>query len=101
MNRKSRRAIDKIQRNKTKQDQKLAEKISQFQNLPDECLACTRPFNKTDKEMVKTWNVVVRNDKETVRLYCPDCWKMATKVAAEYITTQQTKENENESPETI
>ena len=101
MNRKQRRTLDKMQRSQNKQEQKVAEKISQFQSLPDECLACTKPFDKADKDMVKTWNVVVRNDKETVRLYCPDCWKMATKVAAEYITSQNIKETEDESTETV
>ena len=101
MNRKQRRALDKMQRSQNKQEQKLAEKISQFQSLPDECLACTKPFDKTNKEMVKTWNVVVRNDKDTVRLYCPDCWSMATKVATEYLAAQQEKENKDESSKTI
>ena len=99
MNRKQRRALEK--RLNADSSQNIAEKISQFQSMPDECLACTKPFDKMNKEMVKTWNVVVRSDKETVRLYCPDCWKMATKVAAEYITSQPTKENEDESSETI
>ena len=54
-----------------------------FDKLPDECLACTKPFDKTNKEMVFTWNVVVRNE-DTVRLYCPDCWNMARQVVEQY-----------------
>ena len=80
MNRKQRREMEK----KLGKDnsQKLAEKIFQFQNLPDNCLACTAPYDKTNKKMARTWNVVVDNDN--VRLYCPKCWSMARKVAKEY-----------------
>jgi len=63
--------------------EKLAEKIFQFDNLPDECLACLKPFDKTNKKMAQTWNVVIP-EKDVVRLYCPDCWKMARKVAKQY-----------------
>ena len=56
--------------------EKLAEKILQFENLPDECLACLEPFDKKSNEMARTWNVVIR-EKNTVRLYCPKCWKTA------------------------
>lgn len=80
MNRKQRREMEK----KLGKDnsQKLAEKIFQFQNLPDACLACTAAYDKTNKQMARTWNVVV--DGEDVRLYCPKCWNMARKVAKEY-----------------
>ena len=27
--------------------------------------------------MVSSWNVVVRQDEQQVRLYCPDCWDAA------------------------
>jgi ribosomal protein L44E len=91
MNRKERRAMEK--KVGKENSQKLAEKIFQFDRLPEECLACTKPFDKSDKEMVTTWNVVVR-DEETVRLYCPTCWDMAVKVAEEF---KKTKEKENES----
>mgnify|MGYP003119433583 CR=1 FL=1 len=63
--------------------QKLAEKIFQFDKLPDECLACLKPFDKKNKEMVTTWNVVVR-DEDTVRLYCPDCWNTAQKIIEDF-----------------
>ena len=64
--------------------QKLAEKIFQFDQLPDECLACLKPFDKQNKEMTSTWNIVVREEKNIVRLYCPECWDMACKVAEEF-----------------
>ena len=82
MNRKQRRALEKETNKKSAEN--IADKISQFQNLPDECLTCLSPFDKKNKEMANTWNVVVR-DPETIRLYCPTCWDMARKVAFEYL----------------
>ena len=81
MNRKQRRAMEK----KMGKDnsQKLAEKIFQFNNLPDECLACLKPFDKNSKEMATTWSVVVR-DENTVRLYCPECWSMAQDIIKDF-----------------
>lgn len=74
MNRKQKRALKKhLSKTAT---EKITEKLSQFGNLPDECLACLEPFDKDDKSMAMTWNVVVR-DNNTVRLYCPTCWEMA------------------------
>ena len=87
MNRKQRRAMER--KLGKENSQKLAEKIFQFDRLPDECLTCLKPFDKEDKEMARTWNVVVQ-DKDTIRLYCPDCWNMAQKIIAEY-----TKEKQN------
>ena len=87
MNRKQRRAMEKEIGKEN--SQKLAEKIFQFDKLPDECLACLKPFDKKNKEEVRTWNVVVR-DEDTVRLYCPDCWAMARRIADQY-----KKEKEN------
>ena len=63
--------------------QKLADKIFQFDKLPDECSACLKPFDKESKEMAATWNIVMR-DENIVRLYCPECWGMACKVAEEH-----------------
>jgi len=87
MNRKDRRAMEK--KVGKENSQKLAEKISQFDNLPDECLACLKPFDKQSKEMAATWNVVVR-DENTIRLYCPECWDKAQKIISHY-----RKEKEN------
>ena len=38
----------------------LSEKIFQFSQLPDECNACVKPFDKQDKEMATTWNIVTK-----------------------------------------
>jgi|TARA_R110000824_G_scaffold401313_2_gene611641 ribosomal protein L44E len=81
MNRKQRRAQEKMMGKEN--SQKLAEKISQFDQLPDECLACLKPFDNKSKEMAQTWNVVVR-DESIVRLYCPECWEMAHHIIEEF-----------------
>ena len=75
----------KFKRQKQRKDKKDAEeemaiKVALFEKLPDECLTCEKPFDKTDKEMVMTWNVVVRQEEEVVRLYCPACWEKAIEV---------------------
>ena len=75
MNRKQRRAAARDA--KRNGNDELEEKIGLFSSMPDHCLACTKPFDKTDREQVNTWSVVVREDKKTVRLYCPDCWGKA------------------------
>ena len=66
----------------------FSEKMSLFNKLPDECLACTKAFDKKDKEMVTTWNVVVR-EPDIVRLYCPECWDKAQKIVSEYEKNNQ------------
>ncbi len=72
----------KLKRRQAKQKQKenkrdMAQKVALFGNLGDECLVCDKPFDKTDKEMVKSWYVIVRETQETVNLYCPPCWESA------------------------
>ena len=81
MNRKQRRAMEK--KVGKENSQKLAEKFLQLDQLPAECLACLKPFDKKSKEMAMTWNVVIR-DENTVRLYCPNCWDTAQEIIAKY-----------------
>ena len=73
------------------ESQKLAEKIFQFDQLPEACLACEKPFDKKSKQMARTWRVVIQ-DKDTVRLYCPKCWKIALDIIDKF-----KKEKENVS----
>ena len=82
MNRAQRRAAAK--RNKKNESSEVDEKMALFGKLPNECLACLAPFDKKDKNQVMTWSVVVRNDTEQVRLYCPDCWAKAKAVVEAY-----------------
>ncbi len=75
MNRKQRRAAAKAAKNQGNSD--INNKLTMFEMLPDKCSACTKPYDKTNKEMAMTWSVVVREKENIVRLYCPDCWSMA------------------------
>ena len=91
MNREQRRAAAK----QAKQDgnQELSEKITLFGKLGDSCLTCDKPFDKKDKEMATTWNVVVRKEDEDnpVRLYCPECWNTAQEVISNFLKTMEEK----------
>ena len=64
-------------KNNKKFERELSDKINLFDKAPDHCLTCNKEFDKTNKEMVTSWYVVVRNKEEKVRLYCPTCWKKA------------------------
>ena len=89
MNRKQRRARES-QLRKDGNDE-LSSKVAMFGKLPDECTACEAPFDKKDKEMVTTWNVVVRKEDEEnpVRLYCPTCWDTAQEVIAKFFKAME------------
>ena len=82
MNRKQRRAAAK--QAKKQGNQELEEKITLFNKLPDECLACQKPFDKQDETMVMSWSVVVRQKDESVNLYCPSCWSTAMSVVEDF-----------------
>ena len=78
----------KIRRRKEKEAKKrLAKEVKQKMNLFDkigeECLACRTSFDRTNREMVSTWSVVVRQDEEKVNLYCPTCWSAAKQFVQE------------------
>ena len=69
MNRKTKRAMKKKMGSEA--TDRLANQVALFSKLPDACSSCAKEFDKKDVEMIKTWKVVVRQDK--VRLFCPDC----------------------------
>ena len=80
MNRKQRRARDKqIKKSKSKSTD-MEQKLGLFDLMPNECLVCRKAFDKTNKEMVKSWNVVVREQQKNVKIYCPTCWNNAKKI---------------------
>ena len=89
MNREQRRAAAKSA--KKNGNEELESKIALFGKMPDECLTCEEPFDKLNKEMVMSWNVVVHGDEEVVRLYCPSCWATARRVADEFKTHLEEK----------
>jgi predicted RNA-binding Zn-ribbon protein involved in translation (DUF1610 family) len=82
MNREQRRAAAK--QAKKNGGAELEKKIASFGSLPDFCLTCEKPFDKNNKEMVMSWNVVVHDKEEAVRLYCPECWEKALEIAEEF-----------------
>ena len=77
----------KLERKQQKKDKKLEKEMSKkmmmFDKLEDHCAACEKPFDKKSKEHVSTWNVVVREKEDVVRLYCPECWEKANKLIEE------------------
>jgi len=76
LNRKQRREKERLLKKSNKKTE-MDEKLGLFEKIPEQCLTCFKPFDKTNKQMVTSWSVVVREDKGTVRLYCPTCWKKA------------------------
>tara|TARA_R100000808_G_C2139129_1_gene147101 strand:- start:1474 stop:1755 length:282 start_codon:yes stop_codon:yes gene_type:complete len=51
----------------------LEQKAGLFLNIPSECCVCNEAFDKTDKEMINTWQVSVYEERKVVRLTCPVC----------------------------
>jgi hypothetical protein len=83
----------KIGRKKEVESQKeMASKVALFGKIGEECLVCQKPFDKTSKEMVKSWYVIVRNESKEVNLYCPPCWQSGS----EMVKDIQEKVNERE-----
>ena len=90
MNRKQRRALERNTKGSSAQN--FSDKISQFNKLPEQCSACEKDFDRRNREMLQSWNVVVR--QEVVRLFCPDCVNKAQNVIKEH-------GGKNGSPETF
>jgi ribosomal protein L44E len=81
MNRKQRRAAQKLARKNKNTD--LEEKLSLHDRLSESCRVCERDFDKKDMKMVSEWMVVVRENEKSVNLYCPSCWDNAKKIISE------------------
>ena len=79
MNRKQRRAMKRELKKEHGVEDALADKMMMFDELPDECSSCLEAFDKKNRDMVFSWNVVVREQEKIVRLYCPTCWDAAQK----------------------
>jgi len=80
------RKLRRAQAGKAKKlaEKELAMKVALFGKIPDKCLTCEELFDKTNKEMVTTWSVVVREKEDAVRLYCPTCWKKAVQIIEDF-----------------
>ena len=75
----------KMKRDRSKQAEKdLAQKVNMFDRLPDSCTACSKIFDKLDREMVMSWNVVVKDQDKQVNLYCPPCWDKANEILEDF-----------------
>ncbi len=84
MNRKQRRARDKqIKKSKTKTSD-IEQKLDLFGMMPDECFVCHDSFDKTNRDMVMTWNVFVREKERSVKVYCPTCWDNAKQILEQF-----------------
>jgi hypothetical protein len=57
--------------------ERLEKQTAAFLDHPKECCVCKTEFVRTH-ETVKTWHVTVVEDR--VRLACPDCWEVFSKV---------------------
>jgi uncharacterized protein with PIN domain len=69
MNRKERRTLQK------KMGKEAVSTIDLMLNTGTECLTCKKPYDKTNKEMVRTWFVEVFSKQKKVDLFCPECYK--------------------------
>jgi hypothetical protein len=87
MNRKERRAEQAQSKRAIKKAKKagsdMQAKMTLFGHLPENCMICQTPFDKKDRDMVMSWNVVVREEQQKVNLYCPPCWQKATNLIEE------------------
>jgi predicted RNA-binding Zn-ribbon protein involved in translation (DUF1610 family) len=94
MNREQRRSA--VKQSKKDGTGEMQEKVALFGKLEDECLTCQKPFNKKDKEMVMSWQVVVHEKEEKVNLYCPECWDKAIQITEEFM--KRVEERNEDSP---
>ena len=84
----------KIERKKIKNAEKeMKQKLGMFDKLGEECLNCEKAFDKTDRSMVESWRVVVRQEEKKVNLYCPECWDFAQKIVKEALGGQDDNED--------
>lgn len=67
----------------------LKKKLGLFDKLPEQCLSCSKPFDKTDKEMVKSWYVTVKSEAGIVNLYCKECFETAQKIVKEHFEKKE------------
>ena len=77
VNRKQRRERQRAIKKAGKKGTDMERKLGLFDKIPKHCLTCNKDFDKKNKEMVMSWNVVVREKEGKVRLYCPTCWNKA------------------------
>jgi hypothetical protein len=62
----------------------LTGRIDLFNKIPNRCMTCEKPFDRTSREDTASFRVVVREEEEVINLYCPDCWNKAIKIVEEF-----------------
>ena len=77
MNRQQRRKRDRTIKKSKSKTSEFEQKLGLFDLIPSDCMICHKGFDKTNKEMVQSWSVVVREKERIVRVYCPECWTKA------------------------
>ena len=87
MNRKQRRSAEAKKR-KGDPNQRIADRMTLFGHLPESCSACKEPFDKSNKDMVFSWKVLVRENQESVSLFCPNCIKKTQEILDESAKNQ-------------
>jgi len=87
-------------KNKKLVEQEMAKKVELMGDLPNTCLTCEAPFDKTNREQVYAWRVVVREKEGKVNLYCPTCWEKAVKVVEDFKNRLEKRKNEQRKTET-
>ena len=83
MNRKQRRMRKKALKKAKVDESAFGKKMGLFDLIPEECMLCHAKFDKSDKNMVSTWQVSVREKQKVVRIYCPECWSKAQNLLTE------------------
>tara|TARA_R110000824_G_scaffold192927_1_gene375151 strand:+ start:1760 stop:2029 length:270 start_codon:yes stop_codon:yes gene_type:complete len=85
MNRPKIRKIDTAKRKKDRKEaeEALKTRTGMFLDIPEVCCVCETAFDKRNKEMAQTWQVVVFEERKKIRLTCPSCWKKVKTVVEE------------------
>ena len=97
MNKKHKKRLKRSAKKKRDKDQvqqrqeQLKRQMNMFDRLPEACNTCGEDFPKT-REAHMSWKVVVRNEEQQVRLFCPTCLEKASKLAEEQDATEQEAE---------
>ena len=72
----------------TADQQKLKNQMNMFDRMPKACDTCGEDFPAT-REAHTSWRVVVRNEEQQVRLFCPICLEKASKLVEEQSAAEQ------------
>ena len=74
-------------------EETMKAKMESYSRLPDSCTACSKPFDKTDREQVFSWMMQIHEEQEIYNLYCPPCYE---EIFNGKNTEQKEGDNENE-----